>query len=542
MRFALACRALALSFVAVCFSGAYSQSNPTEQPSASPASGTSQSPTTLRTNTRLVVVDVVAIDNHGQPVPDLKAGDFILLEDGQPQTISNFVFQAVSPTASSHYDLPANIVSNAPQFRSSSLNVILFDAINGDLQEHAYAKDQLLKFLNTSDLGRPVAIFAMQAQLKLLHDFSTDNKALSSAVASYTPPAVALTTNSMESRISAFSTQGASRTSDRGIENTLSQLNALAKVLSGYPGRKNLIWLSESFPVTLMEGYTQFGSVPGASLALAPTTQQTVQGSGFNRSYAEQIKKVSDALMAAQIAVYPVDSGALGKDSHLSSQHTMEEMAEGTGGRVFKNTNDLALSLKTSVEDGSTYYTLAYYPENKTWDGRFRSIQVKSTRPGVNVRYRMGYYALDPNKLNNESADTVAENFSRLLQLDTPAATQIIFQAQVLTPSEKEKKVKVTFHIDPTTLAFEHKSDGVEYAHLGCTAWAYGKNKEKPTMSSQTVTANLTRSDYQKMMQQRFFPCGLDIDLKPGTYILRMGVLDRASNKIGTASAQVIVP
>jgi len=40
---------------------------------------------TLRTNTRLVVVDVVVIDNKGQPVTDLQASDFTLLEDGKPQ-------------------------------------------------------------------------------------------------------------------------------------------------------------------------------------------------------------------------------------------------------------------------------------------------------------------------------------------------------------------------------------------------------------------------------------------------------------------------
>jgi hypothetical protein len=72
--------------------------------------------------------------------------------------------------------------------------------------------------------------------------------------------------------------------------------------------------------------------------------------------------------------------------------------------------------------------------------------------------------------------------------------------------------------------------------------WAYGKDKDKPAMSSGTVNANLNAKDYQQMMQQRFLPCDRQLDLKPGTYALRMGVLDHATNKIGTASAQVVVP
>ncbi len=505
---------------------------------------------TLRTNTRLVVVDVVAIDSKGQPVPDLKPADFTLLEDGKPQKISGFNFEhpggAPAPTVQAQ--LPPSVVSNAPKFQSNSLNVILFDTVNGEFAEHAYARDQLLKFLNTAELGRPVAIFALQNQLKLLHDFTTDNKSLSAAVAKYRPPAQTINSESIESRASAFATRGDYHTSERGIETTLNQLNALAKVLAGYPGRKNLIWLSESFPLTLYPESMGQGNFDGQSLKSAgqsgvgQSVSQNLQRAAPFKSYAALVKKVSDSLMAAQVAVYPVDAGALGKNDHLGSQHTMDSMAESTGGKSFKNSNDLVLGLRTSIDDGSTYYTLTYYPENKKWDGLFRTIQVKSSRSNVNLRYREGYYALDPEKINKEDSDAVAENFSRLLELDAPSATQIVFQAQVQPPSEKSKKVVVTFHIDPRTLAFEQKDGGMEFARLSCTVWAYGKDKDKPTMSSGTVTANLKASEYQQVVQQRFLPCDRQLELKPGTYALRMGVLDRATNKIGTASAQVVVP
>jgi VWFA-related protein len=502
---------------------------------------------TLRTNTRLVVVDVVAIDSKGQPVPDLKPADFTLLEDGKAQKISGFNFEhpggAPAPTAQAQ--LPPSVVSNAPKFQSNSLNVILFDTVNGEFAEHAYARDQLLKFLNTAELGRPVAIFALQNQLKLLHDFTTDNKSLSAAVAKYRPPAQTINSESIESRASAFATRGDYHTSERGIETTLNQLNALAKVPAGYAGRKNLIWLSESFPLMLYPETT--GQLNGNGQASRNggnpgSTASNLQNLASYKTYAELIKKVSDSLMAAQVAVYPVDAGALGKDDHLASQHTMDSMAESTGGKSFKNSNDLVLGLRTSIEDGSTYYTLTYYPANKNWDGQFRAIQVKSGRENVRLRYREGYYALDPEKMHKEDSDAVAENFSRLLELDAPSATQIVFQAQVQPPSEKSKKVVVTFHIDPRTLAFEQKDGGMEFARLSCTVWAYGKDKDKPTMSSGTVTANLKASEYQQVMEQRFLPCDRQLDLKPGTYALRMGVLDRATNKIGTASAQVVVP
>jgi VWFA-related protein len=529
--------------------GLYAQS--ATQPSASNESQVLHSDQTLRTNTRLVLVDVVATDSKGQPVPDLNASDLTVLEDGKPQKISAFNFERSDASSArvAQIQLPPSVVTNAPKFQSNSLNVILFDTANGDFTEQVYAHDQLLKFLNGAALGRPVAIFALQTQLKLLHDFSTDNKALSAAVAKYRPPAKNNNSESMESRASAFSTRGDYHTSERDIENTLNQLNVLAKVLAGYPGRKNLIWLSESFPLTLFPETLNQGHMDGQSLRSAvrgaanpASTQQNLVSSAPFKTYAELVKKVSDALMSAQVAVYPVDAGAVGRNDHLASQHTMNNMAESTGGKSFMNSNDLVLGLRNGIEDGSSYYTLTYYPENKNWDGLFRRIQVKSSRPNLSLRYREGYYAVDPEKINKQDSDAVAENFSRLLELDAPTATQVIFQAQVQPPSEKNKKVVVTFHIDPRTLAFEKKDNGVEFAKLSCTVWAYGKDRDKPTMSSGTVTANLSASEYQQMMQQRFLPCDRQLDLKPGTYALRMGVLDRASNKIGTATAQVAVP
>jgi len=541
MRWTATYRALALSFLALCFPGAHSQTKDTSQPQ-----DVMQSDQTLRTNTRLVLVDVVATDSKGQPVPDLKASDLTVLEDGKPQKISGFNFERsdASNARVAQIQLPPSVVTNAPKFQSNSLNVILFDAANGDFTEQVYARDQLLKFLNGAALDRPVAIFAMETQLKLLHDFSTDNKSLSASVAKYRPPAKNNNAESMESRASAFATRGDYHTSDRDIQNTLNELNVLAKILAGYPGRKNVIWLSESFPLTLFPESLHQLNMGQQDLrsAQTPGTNQNIVSSGLFKSYAELIKKVSDALMSAQVAVYPVDAGAVGRNDHLASQHTMNNMAESTGGKAFMNSNDLVLGLRSGIEDGSSYYTVTYYPENKNWDGQFRRIQVQSSRPNVSLRYREGYYAVDPEKLNKQDSDAVAENFSRLLELDSPTATQVVFQAQVQPPSDKTKKVVVTFHIDPRTLAFEKKDNGVEFAKLSCTVWAYGKDRDKPTMSSGTVTANLSASEYQQMMQQRFLPCDRQLDLKPGTYALRMGVLDRASNKIGTATAQVVMP
>jgi VWFA-related protein len=510
-----------------------------------------QSDTVLRANTRLVLTDVVATDGNGKPLTDLKLEDFKVLENGRPQQVAHFSFhQPLAQAASRTLTLPPDIVTNMPAYTASSMNVILFDSANGDASEHAYARDQLLKFLATAEIHEPLAIFALHTDLKLLHDFTMDGKALHAAVAAYKPPASFQSGESIESRASAFSNNGNFHTNERNIETTLNQLNALAKVLIGYPGRKNLIWLSESFPLDLFPDIATQVNMSGQDLRSAessPTggqsSREKMQNSGDSKSYAALVKKVSDALMNAHVSIYPVDAGGLSKDNHLAAQNTMNDMAAWTGGRVFLNRNDLAIGMKNSLDDGSVYYTLEYYPDNKQWDGQFRAIKVSVDRPGINLRYREGYYAVDPAKIAKDESDRVAEDFSRSLQADSPAATAILFQAQVTPPSGKNNKVLVTFHVDPKTLTFDHKDDGHESTKLSCTVWAYGKDKNKPFMSkADTVTANLSREEYQLMMKQQFFPCKGELELKAGSYQLRLGVLDRTSNRMGTASATVMVP
>jgi hypothetical protein len=217
-------------------------------------------------------------------------------------------------------------------------------------------------------------------------------------------------------------------------------------------------------------------------------------------------------------------------------------VAAWTGGEAFINRNDLAASMQTSVDDGATYYTLEYYPSNKKWGGEFRSIRVKTDRPGVKLRYRLGYYAVDPEKLNKDETDKLAETVSRAMEFDTPSYTAVRFQAGVMPPSQKNKKVVVNFAVDPHTVSFEHRSDGLEHAKVGCVVWAYGKDKEKPTTSKEVIQEAGLKPEVYKQLMSQYFPCKQEIDLKPGTYTLRLAVIDRTTNLIGTANAPITVP
>jgi len=71
----------------------------------------------------------------------------------------------------------------------------------------------------------------------------------------------------------------------------------------------------------------------------------------------------------------------------------MENLAQATGGKAFFGSNDLAGALQQGIQEGSNYYTLAYYPQNPNWNGKYRQIRVEMAQKGLSLAYRRGYYA-----------------------------------------------------------------------------------------------------------------------------------------------------
>jgi VWFA-related protein len=108
---------------------------------------------TLRSSTKLVLVDVVVTNKQGQPVAGLKAENFTVEENGKKQKVSVFVApgtqSGVKPTPT-----PAGILSNHPEHVGPSAGVptvLLLDACNSPFKDQAYARSQMLKYVWNRD-------------------------------------------------------------------------------------------------------------------------------------------------------------------------------------------------------------------------------------------------------------------------------------------------------------------------------------------------------------------------------------------------------
>lgn len=564
------------------------------QPQSEPVEGTA---TVMKVKTRLVVVDVIALDRKGVPVADLKADDFTLQEETQPQKIRVFNFQQGpqgQPAVLTPATLSSSRITNMPRFKTNSaLNVLLLDGINVTNANQKYAREQMLKFLEKLPAGQPLAVYAMGTKLRMLQDFTVDPTLLKEALKKAKTNALGVRSESssafdlppatidsmplaMMQQVLRFGQEQAINQMDERVRLTIEQLGALARNLSGFPGRKNLIWVSEAFPAYLFpqDPDPAGKNTSSAAAALLPIV----------KSYQGEINHASDLLANAQVAVYPIDAGAVGNrdvysslsntdsngnylgnsargairnglggsaqaseisnstETSMNSHSTMNSVAEQTGGKAFYNTNDLNRAIRDSMEDGSTYYTLGYYPENKEWDGRFRRISVKVNRPGVKLHYRQGFYAVEPKEYAKQDPKILAIDMGSALDISNPISTALPFQAIVLPVSTQDgNKIHINFGVDAHAIGFELKEDGLQHAAVDCGVRAYSKTGESIKLQGNTFNAALTPEQYQKVIKA-IFPCNQTLDLPPGEYLLRLAVRDTNNGLIGTANGNATVP
>ena len=190
---------------------------------------------------------------------------------------------------------------------------------------------------------------------------------------------------------------------------TAKALESIAAHIAPLPGRKNLIWLSAGFPIDI------------------GMDELDINSTRDNRSFNEEVERATRALSDSNTAIYPVDARGLIGVPAISAQSrgpsprnpptissllpnqkifdTMNILAERTGGRAYFNSNDIQGSIRRAIDDSRVTYVLGYYPDHGKWNGKFHEIKIRVNRPGTDVRYRRGYFAMADDAPADENKD-----------------------------------------------------------------------------------------------------------------------------------------
>jgi VWFA-related protein len=545
---------------------------------------------TIRVNTRLVLVDVVVTDKKGQAIKDLKPEDFVLEESGKKQKIAAFSAPAEGSKSPALPTLPPGIYSNEPEFRAPGgpITVFVLDAANTPFRDQAYGRLQMLKYVaEQNKSAQRTAIFALTDRLQVVQDFTSDPQLLAQALKRYKPQepvlsgggppaisaagadsfsigsktsAISLNLVAAQDILSEFQSIQISYAMDRRTETTLAAMRSLARVLGGMPGRKEVIWLTAAFPFDLIpedrnisEAELQYLQSGVGQRTLSDIANGSIAQTE-RRSYLEEIRITAAQMSSAQIALYPVDVRGLGSGTEVnfsdlpsrqsldfsgraivrmsdaaSDQEAMRAIATETGGKVYVNQNEIKDGIAIALADNDASYTLGYYPEDKKWSGKFRTIKVKVSREGAQVRHRKGYFALDPAQAKQPRPD---QELAEALRSNVPA-TLVAFKAQV-KPGDKGK-VRVVFLVDARTLTAEDVSGGKK---LNVTFYAAPVGADGKIGSTRTTKVDQAfKPDIYEQIVQKGMMTPLDVDLPPNAREVRLAVRDERTGNVGTIDA-----
>jgi VWFA-related protein len=435
----------------------------------------SDAASTIKTTTRVVLLDVVVTDKSGKPVHGLKARDFTVLEDGKAQQVRGFEERGPTvplATPRAAMKLPPNTYTNYISTQEpGAVSILLFDTLNTDRQDLTRARQQLMRYLSKLTPNDRIALFSLDSDLHLIHGFTDDPQALIE-----TAQTLSTKPNSMYNNARGVS-ESTAMAREVGVNKnpkmyasvvhflwneqtgkeesrtfvTMQALNQLARSMAVFPGRKNLIWIS--------------GGIPFDPSSTDP-----------------QMRRTATLLAATQIAVYPIDVRGVaylgadaaapdsvvfapyggsydemsGQDPELLSVHqTMSTLANMTGGRAVFGRNDLDAAIRETVDAGANFYTLAYRPHNTDWNGKFRKITVKTSASDVKIQCRPGYYAVgDP-----LGAPDLNQTFSLMMQPSSPPSTTLIIKARVIPPDEQGGATRIDYLVDVHDLAFNESAD-----------------------------------------------------------------------------------
>ena len=600
------------------------------------ASPESQGLTTIRVTTKTVLVDVVVTDSKGHPIKGLTEKDFQVSEDSNPQEVRSFreFTDDERPEEASASTTPAPTPAKIPQPSpnvftnqtrapdAGAVTLVLFDMLNTPTQDQAYARQQLIKFLESKPKNMQFALCTMSlgttTHLRLIQGFTPDENVLVASVngkrgvPKETRWQVATSGNINNVNTVNDLAKGGPSSGFQGLASALQQAQAvedvtdtedrsaitlesmmlLARYLSGIRGRKNIVWLSGSFPISLT------ATTNSNNLALD------------NPNYTYKIKRVTNLMADSQIAIYPVDVrgligsglsadipggtggptsitpqdvgggsliapvGAVPSDLQAlarvaSERDTLLQFATATGGKAFFNTNGIRDAIATAAEQGANYYTLSYNPANKVFDGKFRNIEVQLADKGYTLHYRQGYYADD---LHASERDAELARRTRVvaMQHGTPLSRQVLFSVRVSpvgSPTQMDsakfggfvlaqsKKASTTapstpvevqhYIVDYTVKGGELRFVPLENSKYKNTlilmATSFNGEGRMLTGVSSAGTRELPATDFAKTAEGEF---GIqqEVDVPLQATSLRLGLQDQMSNRLGTVEIPLPIP
>ncbi len=428
---------------------------------------------TFRTGVTSVLVDTLALDSDGNPVPDLTVDDFEIYEDDVRQTIQSFdVTDWTSYVAAKTSDA-------TPSSGGSSFNtyprrfIFIFNRQGAQFEWLVRAKRALTKFVVESMAeGDEAMVIDVGFSTKVTQELQASKEQTLETIRQLTPMATDYP-------------MGAGRAAGFLYQN----LEALGNDLAAIPGRKVIVLLSNELLT-----FTGPGSLRS--------------NEGFT------LKAAIESLNQANTSVYTID--LRGPYSRPVQAGGLSPLATETGGRYFPNAIHFETPLRRIARENQRYYLMSYVPTNPEADGTYRRIEVRTTRPGVELIARQGYFARAPETVTDSSEEEDAAERAPAPSFAIPAAVEMM--SYFLPTGTGTARVPLSVALPRDLLAADDRSLTVTISQDDATL--------------HTFEENVNTSHYYLVE---------NVELEPGSYLMQI-TLRADGEQLYQASTAIHVP
>jgi VWFA-related protein len=556
---------------------------------------------TLQAGATAVLVDVVVRDKRGDVVKDLKQSEVQITEDGVPQAIASFapvVDGVVGATTGAAAGAPAAPLASRsvggsalPIEAGPTVTALVFDHLTPEARRLAVQAAENYLGSKTEAPGY-VGIFGIDLAMSPVAPFTRNVRVLRQGLDKMGQRATS-TLNSQEARDKAVALEQAAGAAaattaaaeasagaggsgvgtgsgdallaqmqanmirgfdaldrDQSGHSTINGLFAIVEQMRRLPGRKSIVLFSEGIALPPAVNRLFLGVTDAANRANVAI--YTMDAAGL-RAESDQAK-IRDQVNAAGaggggiLGGGKTGGGALTQSLEnnedvlrMDPRNGLSGLAKDTGGVAFDNTNNLRPAFERIESDLKNYYLIGYSPTNEKFDGRFRAIDVKVSRPGVTVAARRGYFAVRDTggaPVNSWEAPALGALDSK----PVPNAFPVRAAGMLFPEPERPGLVPVVVEFKTAPLTFETSADGKTFAtdFAVLVRFIDAQNRVVKKVSQYyDMRRPVAELEPAKQGDVLFYR---EPELQPGVYAMETIVYDNPTGKASVRFSTVEVP
>ena len=562
---------------------ANSQESPTKpKPDAGSEISQMDSAATFKVRVNLVQVRVIVRDSSGKPIDNLTRQDFLLYDQGKLQTISNFSvettqtrLQRAATIAKTQEDAAStgDDSGHKPPVLPERFVALVFDDAHLTLQDATWARSQAGRFLDSASATDRVGIYTTSGQDTM--EFTADKAALHRAILGVVPrpltpqalgaecpeithyiadqienkhdptaQAVAIE-ETVQCEFNGDETKQAQalvivrgavlralNAGDTENEYTYRHLEDVLRRLSSMPGERIMLLVSPGFLLTTAY-LDESGVIDRANRANVVINTLDARGLYTPDVMGDISRPSSDSLRTAGLkTTYRIAS-------QQENQYVLGDLAYGTGGTFFHNSNDLQGGLQLAGLAPEVSYVLAFSPQNRKMDGQYHLLRVALAKKSkYSVQARRGYYA--PRKIDDPLELARQEIQEAIYSQDEINELPLDLQTQYFKSDPEGARLSVVSRLEVKNMHFR-KAEGRSHDEITLATAIFDENGNFITGGEKTVQMRLKDTTFERLTRT-----GLTVKssfaVKPGRYLVRQVVRDSEGSQMAARNGAVEIP